>query len=221
MNRYRLVGTKLCPFFQRVALTFLEKRLDFEPVFIDPANKPEWFMALSPRGRNPLLAVDGHVLFESAAMAEFVDELASPPLMPIDPFLRAEVRAWVSATGEAFQALFAVMAAADQASLDRAATELRSKLAAFEARLEGPLFNGSAFSPVDAAMAPLLQRVTWLDDLTPRPNLLSDLPKVAAWRDVLLSRDTVQRSAPPDARRVLLDYLAQRPNAAVWFGSTI
>lgn len=198
--RPKLVGSKLCPFLQRIVITFTEKQLPFELELVDLARKPEWFLALSPLGRHPLLQVEGHVLFESVAVTEFVDESAPPALLPADPYLRADNRAFIETTSEAFRALFAVAGAKEVSAHEAAMQQLRAKLAPFEARTRGPWFNGAAFSLVDAAVAPLLQRITWLEELGHSKRILQELPKVVAWRDALLSRPSVVASSHSEAR---------------------
>ena len=70
MAKLRLISFPLCPYVQRAAILLLEKGVEFERVDIDLANKPDWFLKLSPLGKVPVLVVeqDGReqVLFESA-----------------------------------------------------------------------------------------------------------------------------------------------------------
>lgn len=52
------------------------------------------FLALNPQGLVPALEVGGHVLTQSLAICEFLDELhPEPPLLPAGPIARAQVRA--------------------------------------------------------------------------------------------------------------------------------
>ena len=50
-----LVSHLLCPYVQRAAIALAEKNVPFERVVIDLANKPDWFIAISPLGKVPLL----------------------------------------------------------------------------------------------------------------------------------------------------------------------
>ena len=54
----RLVSHALCPYVQRAAIVLLEKGVPFTRVDVDLAQRPAWFVALSPLGRTPLLLVD-------------------------------------------------------------------------------------------------------------------------------------------------------------------
>src|SRR5579872_3255808 len=97
--KLRLVSHNLCPYVQRAVIVAAEKGVAAERVDIDLSAKPDWFLALSPTGKVPLLQVtdeDGeHVLFESAAICEYLDESFGPPLLPAKPLERARRRAWI------------------------------------------------------------------------------------------------------------------------------
>ena len=86
------------------------KKVDFEVTYINLRDKPDWFLELSPHGKVPMLQVDGRPLFESNAIAEYLDEKIPPRLHPEDRVparpssrldrLRAHLspRAWVVST---------------------------------------------------------------------------------------------------------------------------
>jgi len=68
-----LVSFDLCPYVQRAAIALAEKGVPFERRDVDLANKPDWFEAISPLGKVPLLQVDDEVLFESAVIVEYLE----------------------------------------------------------------------------------------------------------------------------------------------------
>ena len=70
------------------------KKVDFEVTYINLREKPDWFLKISPHGKVPVLNVGDDVLFESNAIAEFLDETVSPQLHPTDAIKRARNRAW-------------------------------------------------------------------------------------------------------------------------------
>ena len=56
------------------------------------------YRVLNPQGLVPALEVDGHVLTQSPAILEWLDEThPEPPLLPADPFARSAVRAFCAA----------------------------------------------------------------------------------------------------------------------------
>src|SRR5215510_14325385 len=94
MTKYLLVSFKTCPWVQRSAIVLREKKIDFEFRHIERDNRPDWFLAISPHKKVPVLRVDDTVsLFESNAINEYLDETIAPRLHPEDPVERAINRA--------------------------------------------------------------------------------------------------------------------------------
>src|SRR5260370_1991343 len=95
MAKYLLVSFKTCPWVQRSAIVLREKNTEFELRHIEPDNRPDWFLAISPHKKVPVLSIDDKVsLFESNAINEYLDEMIAPRLHPADPIERAVNRAW-------------------------------------------------------------------------------------------------------------------------------
>src|SRR6266705_4724385 len=76
--RLKLISHKLCPYVQRAVIALTEKGVAFERVDIDLANKPDWFLKISPLGKVPVLSVrsdEGEVaLFESNVICEYIED---------------------------------------------------------------------------------------------------------------------------------------------------
>jgi glutathione S-transferase len=207
-TQYKLVSFKLCPFVQRSLITLEEKGVPYDIEYIDLANKPDWFLELSPLGKVPILQVDGTVVFESAVINEYIEETTSgAPMHPADPLARARNRSWIEVASDLTRRGHKVFHAADEQAACSATVNVRSKLALFEDELAGPLFNGEEMSLVDAAAAPILQRLSWCDEITPSLCVFKDVPRVSAWRDTLLARPSVQRSTVPEIKKLFRDYL--------------
>src|SRR5580698_8046571 len=86
MVKYLLVSFKTCPWVQRAAIVLREKNIAFEFRHIEPDNRPDWFLAISPHKKVPVLRIDEKAsLFESNAIAEYLDETIAPRLHPADP----------------------------------------------------------------------------------------------------------------------------------------
>jgi glutathione S-transferase len=213
---YQLISFRRCPFAQRAVIMLEERQVPYTLVHIDPKNKPDWFLELSPLGKVPVLRVklpggEEAVVFESAVICELIDETAPGARMhPDDPLRRAHNRAWVEAASELVRKMHRVEAAADEAGLRSAADAARALLRRFDAEVKGPLFNGERFSLVDAAAAPVLQRLSWCDELEPSLELFGgELQRLRAWRDALFARPAVQRSTVAGLREVFLDHVRQ------------
>jgi glutathione S-transferase len=194
VSQYLLVSFKTCPWVQRAAIVLREKGVEFEFRHITPDNRPDWFLAISPHKKVPVLRVDDSVsLFESNAIAEYLDETIAPRLHPSDPVARALNRAWTdyvptfssTVTGHAY----AKTEADYNASIAGIETAFGRLEQALEKKGAGRFFNGEDYSLVDAAYAPFLQRYAFLDRIKPLGKIEA-YPRLKAWSDALLARQS-------------------------------
>ena len=100
-----LVSFKTCPYVQRSVITLKHKGVPFDITYIDLADPPAWFTAMSPLGKVPVVEVTEDngtktVLFESAVINEFADEISEGTLLPQDPVRKARARAWIEFASE-------------------------------------------------------------------------------------------------------------------------
>ena len=175
-----LISHALCPYVQRAAIVLKEKNVAFERLDVDLANKPDWFLRLSPLGKTPVLSVGGEALFESAVICEYLDGTELPRLHPPEPLARARERAWMEFGSAVLSGIAVLYSAGDDAALDRAYAALRLRFEQLEAVLgEGPWFAGHRFSLVDAVFGPVFRYF----EVIPPESLFDALPRVSAWRD--------------------------------------
>jgi glutathione S-transferase len=194
----KLVSHKLCPYVQRARIVLAEKCIPHEIAFIDLSAKPDWFVALSPLGKVPLLLVDGRPLFESNVIVEYLDEITPVSLHPPDIFEKAQNRSWMEFGSATLGAVATFYRAADAAALDAAAATLKDRFRALENQLgRGPWFNGKHFSLVDAAYAPLFRYFNVIEQFTSF-DLFHETSKVRAWREALAERPSVRGAVVPD-----------------------
>ena len=88
------------PCARRVRITLLEKALVWDTQTIDLSRleqrSPE-YLSLNPNGFVPTLAHGERVLFESNVITEYLDDVFhATPLLPDDPWERAQVKLWQS-----------------------------------------------------------------------------------------------------------------------------
>ena len=98
-EKLRLVSHKLCPYVQRAVIVAAGKEIQFERVDIDLAEKPAWFLAISPTGKTPLLEVK-RTSGATSTCSKRSDlriprRISGDPLLSADPLERARERAWV------------------------------------------------------------------------------------------------------------------------------
>jgi glutathione S-transferase len=206
-----LVSYKLCPYVQRAAIVLHEKGIPFERRWVDLANKPEWFRAISPLGKTPVLLVDGEPMFESAVICEFLDEVFAPRLHPEDPLDRAQHRSWVEFGSSVLNSIAAFYSAVDAHALDSRRRELHARFAQLEKVIDanGPFFAGERFSMVDAAFAPVFRYFEVFGALGVG-GFFDGLPRVQAWRDALAHRPSVRAAVTVDYAELLTQFFVMR-----------
>lgn len=213
-----LISFKICPFVQRAAIVLLEKNVPFDVTYVDIKHPPAWFLEISPFGKVPVLRVDGKVLFESAVIAEYLDEVHPPSLHPSDPFQKAENRAWIEFGSNLNMAQYGMLIAKDQSAYEEKYQTLLRDLLRLEQQLgSGPYFNGKQFALVDAAFAPALMRFE-LAERYHNFQLFQDCPKIKAWQQALLDRKAVQESVVPEFPSLFATAIKDAGGyAAKWF----
>jgi glutathione S-transferase len=211
--RLTLVSHALCPYVQRAAIVLAEKGAFFERHEVDLANKPDWFGAISPLGKTPVLLVDATPIFESAVICEYLDETIAPRLHPADPLRRAQQRAWIEFASALLDDIASFYSAPDAAALVARRDRLAARIARVEAALsDGPFFAGAAFGLVDAAFAPGFRYFDVIDPLRDF-GIFDGTPRVRDWRRVLAQRPSVIGAASADYPQRLRAFLAGRRSA--------
>ena len=168
------------------------KTVEFRVTYIDLGDKPDWFLEISPHGKVPVLVVDGTPLFESNAIAEFLEETVDPPLHPRDPVRRARNRAWTDFVPTFSDGVYALFWCGSEAELPERLAAARQQIAKLEEAIAserdngGPFFNGEEISLVDAAYAPFLHRLAIVEEKA-QTGVLEGFPLVSAWTDALVS----------------------------------
>jgi glutathione S-transferase len=202
-----LVSIHLCPYVQRAAIALAEKGVSFERKYVDLANKPDWFKAISPLGKVPVLLVGEEALFESNVIVEYLEETQNRPLHPKDPLTKARHRAWMEFGSTILGDVWIVETTSDQAVYDAKLAAAREKFVRMESVLgQGPYFAGAAFSLVDAVFAPIFRYFDVFDGIADL-GVFKDLPKVQAWRKALSERPSVKAAVVPEYPELLRVFL--------------
>lgn len=209
---YHLISHPLCPYVQRAAIVLLEKGVAFHRSDIDLADKPDWFLKISPLGKTPVLLADGAALFESAVICDYLDEVHRPRLHPDAALARARHRAWVEYASATLNVIGHFYTAPDAQALAGRQMELRAMFATLEAELEknsGPYFAGGELSIVDAAFAPVFRYFEVFETIGPF-GFFAAVPRVRAWRAALAARPSVRAAVGADYAARLRAFLLAR-----------
>ncbi|WP_375780795.1 glutathione S-transferase family protein [Bradyrhizobium sp. ma5] len=213
MAALKLISHKLCPYVQRAVIALHEKGVPFERIDIDLANKPDWFLKISPLGKVPVLVVTGDdgrevALFESNVICEYIEETqGGAKLHPQDALSRAEHRAWMEFGSAVLGDLWGLETATDAATFESKRQAVTAKFARVEVALDaGPFFAGDRFSLVDAVFAPVFRYFDLFDQLTDLA-VFAHTPKLRAWRSALAQRPSVRSAVSPEYPALLHAFL--------------
>jgi len=206
----KLISHKLCPYVQRAVIALNEKGVDFERVDIDLANKPDWFLKLSPLGKTPVLLVGDTAIFESAVILEYLEETQPQPLHPADALTRAEHRGWIEFGSAVLGDIAGFYAAKDEATFKAKTAQLEQKFARLETRVAAaPWFDGENFSLVDAVFGPVFRYFDLFDEIADF-GIFANKPKLARWRKALAARPSVRSAVGADYPALLRDFVERR-----------
>jgi glutathione S-transferase len=207
-----LISFDICPYVQRSVILLKHKKVDFKLTFIDLGNPPEWFNKISPLGKVPVLIVKHPemskpvVVFESAVINDYLDEVTPISLAPIEPLDKARERAWIAVSGELLGWLFTIMTSNEPSEVTEARTDLWDTLAHVEKELPGGGYFTGRFSLVDAAFAPVFMRMMMVRSLRDDAHW-KKLPKTLDWAKNLLELPEVKNSIEPNFKERYIEVL--------------
>jgi glutathione S-transferase len=162
--------------------------------------KTSEYLTLNPRRRVPVLVDDGFVLYESAAIVEYIEEKwpAPPPLFATDVRKRALQRRMVREADQYLASIIERVAAGDGA--EEARGDLQQELTYWESAIAGDYFSGG-LSAVDFTLYPFLALVLRISSRKPdfaEADLIG--PRLSAWLDRMRALPLVQKTWPPHWR---------------------
>lgn len=189
-----LIDAPRCPYCARVRIALAEKRLEYETVVIDLDDRPAWLYEKNPVGKVPVLEQEGWVLPESAVINEYLEELyPEPTLLPREPGERAAVRLLIFRHDDFTRPYYAL-----RRGRDGAAAAFAQEIASLDALLaQQDFLTGGSFGLADIAYVPWVIRArdllgisfapypsltAWLDRLSARPSVATELAVVEGLR---------------------------------------
>jgi glutathione S-transferase len=198
----KLFGHPASTCTRKVLATAYETQTPFDFVIIDFAkgeHKQAAHLAHQPFGQLPALEDDGFGLYESRAMARYIDAKAGSPLTPSDLKGRALMEQWMSVetsnfTPHAMKFIYHSVFKREQTpdvlkaagiGLDKAYEVLDRALA------QGPYLVGKTFSIAEICFAPYIEYLA----LTPAAGKLVEHPRVGAWWAAVSERPAWRKAA--------------------------
>lgn len=188
----KLLSSQFDVFSHCCRIVLVEKDIDCAVEYISPDDDPDKLGQHNPYGETPTLIDRDVALYGMGVIVEYLDErFPHPPLMPVDPIMRAKTRLMVwRLTRDWLKPIYALgetSALELPAALKRGLYDGLISLSPIFA--DKPFFLGADYTLIDAYFAPLLWRI---------PALGVTLPKQAAplieYGESLFERPAFQES---------------------------
>ena len=192
------------------AIALTEKGCHFDRINIELSQKPDWFRAISPMGKVPLLTVGDAIIFESIAILEYLEDTLEPKLHPASALQKADHRGWIEFGSTILNDLGGFYASPDKVTFEGKRRTLSERFTRLEERiLAKPWFDGDTFSLVDAVFGPIFRYFDTFDEIADF-GILRDKPKLTRWRFALGSRPSIQNAVAPDYSERLRQFIGDR-----------
>ena len=161
MHTMTLYSNPNCAQSHRVRIVLGEKDLVFNVVDVDYGENNEDLVALNPNNSTPTFVDRNLVLYESRVIMEYLDErFPHPPLMPVDPVVRAKTRMVLHYIEKDLYGLLEDIKSSGEKKSSAAKENLKNNLLLSLDFLQGKkYFLSDDFSIVDCSMAPILWRL--------------------------------------------------------------
>ena len=211
MESIKIYSSARCPYAQRTRMLMIEKEIPFELTEVDLRNKPDWFLAVSPYGKVPVIVDDGQTIYESAIINEYLDEkYKSIPMMPEEPVERAKARIWMDYCTNKYLTLSRKLLV-DHGN-EELQTENKKKMKesliyiekeCFEKNANGPFWLGNNISLVDLHYAPFFERFGAFKELF-GVEWPEECIKISDWWSAVQKRDSYKITVLPTKEHVNL-----------------
>ncbi|MFD2206099.1 glutathione S-transferase family protein [Kiloniella antarctica] len=209
-SEFELVSFNLCPYVQRSVIVLEEKNIAYKRIDIDLSSKPDWFQKISPLGKVPLLKSNQGVLFESAIICEYLDEITENTIHPTDSFEKARHRSWIEFGSSILAGIAGFYSARDCDSFYEKRDILSNKFEQLEQQLSTTTFFASdSFMLIDAVYGPIFRYFDVLQKFLDF-DFFATTPKVSAYRKNLMNRPSVRQAVSSNYHELLIAYLIKK-----------
>ena len=173
MHTMTLYSDPTSPQSHRVRIVLGEKDLAFNVEDVLEGSSNEDLIALNPNNSTPTFVDRNLILYESRVIMEYLDErFPHPPLMPVDPVIRAKTRMVLHYIEKDLYGLLDDIKSSGEKKSSNAKQKLKENLMLSLDFLQGKkYFLSDDFGIVDCSLAPILWRL---------PEYKITLPKSAA-----------------------------------------
>lgn len=206
MPKLTVYGTPASTYVRTVRLLVEEIGIDYELKSVDflkGENQSANYLAIDPFGKLPTLAVDAELVYETAAITDYLNTVfASHQFSPTDPLLRARMHQITGITDHYLYSVFAMLVGQrlvvpmqggqpDQEKVNTTLPPIKKALAAIESLIIGnPYLLGSRLSIADFYLIPVFVYLA----LTPEfEDVTAQTPKLRTWWNLVNQLPNVQK----------------------------
>ncbi|XP_022906175.1 pyrimidodiazepine synthase-like [Onthophagus taurus] len=164
-GKLRLFTNRFCPYCQRVQLVLDAKKLQYDVIYVNMHNKPDWFYQISPLGKLPALELEnGDVLYESLIIVDYLDEkYIQHPLHHKDPLKKAKDKILIEQFSKVVNTMYNMLMLTT--TNDDNESVISDGLETFEKELnnrQGPFYGGMHPGMLDYMIWPWCERAELL-----------------------------------------------------------
>lgn len=206
-----LLNFWLSPYGMRVRIALEEKGIKYEYREEDLSNKSPLLLQMNPVHKKvPVLLHNGKPICESLIAVEYIDEVwnGKSPLLPVDPYQRAEARFWVNYVDTKMYESAMKFWTTKGEEKKAAREEFLERLKLLEEQLgDEPYFGGNNFGFVDVALLPLF---SFFYTYNLYGNFIDEAqyPKIVAWAKRCTQKESVSKSFPEEEK--VKEFVAQK-----------
>jgi len=187
MKHVELFGFAQSTFVRTARMACIEKRVEHQ---LKPLEfRADSHRALHPFLRMPVLRSGELVLYETLAIATYVDDaFDGPRLMPGSPSGRARALQWISTCSDYLYRDLVTVLLTDEGPADDVLAAARRDLEIVDHQLQdGPFLLGDELFLCDLFLAPM---IAFAQTHAAGPRLFRSLDGIQAWRDRIGSRNS-------------------------------
>ncbi|XP_020218677.1 glutathione S-transferase 3 [Cajanus cajan] len=200
-NEVVLLETWASMYGIRVRIALAEKGVKYECKEENLRNKSSLLLQMNPIHKKiPVLIHNGKPICDSAIIVQYIDEVWShkAPLMPSDPYERAQARFWVDYIDKKVYDTSRKMWLSTGEEHETWRKELISVFKQLEETLgDKPFYGGDTFGFVDVG---LISFYSWFYSFEIYGNfkMEAECPKLVAWVKRCMQRETVSKNLPDE-----------------------
>jgi glutathione S-transferase len=177
---------------------------------INLKNPPDWFGDVSPLKKVPVLQVGSVAIYDSSIICDYLDDEFKLNLRPEDHLQRADMRSTVEYIGACTQQFFTSLLAAEVDQFRAGLLKFNSLLSVVEKYFSRNRdFYLNQFSMIDIAIAPLLVRINYVEEITGVQTVISEarFPVLFQIKEKTSSNRAVLGSLDEDSKERFLEFL--------------